>query len=123
MSLQELGNLGEVIAAIATLATLIYLALQIKQNTARKKMDASVSIQQGQNNVIALAKQQRILLLNLLKQHMSQALALFHCLAGKDRTTVVDAYANLYLKKIMYYFFNLPHSPAFDNIFEFFLNR
>ncbi|MCX2983116.1 hypothetical protein EYC98_19820 [Halieaceae bacterium IMCC14734] len=33
MSIQELGSLGELIAAIATLATLIYLALQIRQNT------------------------------------------------------------------------------------------
>ena len=33
MNLEELGNLGEFIAAIATLATLVYLALQIRQNT------------------------------------------------------------------------------------------
>jgi hypothetical protein len=33
MSIQELGSLGELIAAIATVATLIYLAIQINQNT------------------------------------------------------------------------------------------
>ena len=33
MSIQELGSLGELVAAIATLATLIYLALQIRHNT------------------------------------------------------------------------------------------
>jgi len=33
VSIQELGSLGELIAAIATIATLIYLAIQIKQNT------------------------------------------------------------------------------------------
>ena len=33
VTLQDLGSLGEFIAAIATLATLIYLALQIRQNT------------------------------------------------------------------------------------------
>lgn len=32
MSIQELGSLGELIAAIATVATLIYLATQIRQN-------------------------------------------------------------------------------------------
>jgi hypothetical protein len=32
MSFQELGSLGEFVAAIATVATLIYLALQIKMN-------------------------------------------------------------------------------------------
>lgn len=34
MTIQQLGNLGEFLAAIATLATLIYLALQIRRNTA-----------------------------------------------------------------------------------------
>ena len=33
MSIQELGSLGELIAAIATVATLVYLAIQISQNT------------------------------------------------------------------------------------------
>jgi len=33
MSIQELGSLGELIAALATVATLIYLAIQINQNT------------------------------------------------------------------------------------------
>ena len=33
MTIQELGSLGEFIAAIATLATLVYLAVQIRQNT------------------------------------------------------------------------------------------
>lgn len=33
MSLQDLGSLGEFVAAIATVVTLAYLALQIRQNT------------------------------------------------------------------------------------------
>jgi hypothetical protein len=33
MSFEELGSIGEFIAAIATLATLIYLAIQLRQNT------------------------------------------------------------------------------------------
>ena len=33
MTLQDLGSIGELIAAIATLATLVYLALQIRANT------------------------------------------------------------------------------------------
>jgi len=33
MNLQDLGALGEFVAAIATLATLVYLAIQIRQNT------------------------------------------------------------------------------------------
>ena len=33
MNIQELGSLGELIAAIATAATLFYLALQIRRST------------------------------------------------------------------------------------------
>jgi hypothetical protein len=33
MTIQELGSLGEFVAAVATLATLVYLALQIRANT------------------------------------------------------------------------------------------
>lgn len=33
MTIQELGSLGELIGAIATIATLIYLAVQIRHNT------------------------------------------------------------------------------------------
>ena len=33
MTIQDLGSIGEFVAAIATLATLVYLALQIRQNT------------------------------------------------------------------------------------------
>ena len=33
MTIQDLGSIGELIAAVATVATLIYLAIQIRQNT------------------------------------------------------------------------------------------
>ena len=33
MSIQDLGSIGELIAALATVATLAYLAVQIRQNT------------------------------------------------------------------------------------------
>lgn len=33
MTIQDLGSLGELVAAIATVATLVYLALQIRHNT------------------------------------------------------------------------------------------
>lgn len=38
MTIAELGSLGELLAAIATIATLIYLALQLRQNTAVLKL-------------------------------------------------------------------------------------
>ena len=37
MTIEELGNLGEFVAAIAVLISLIYLAMQIRQNTSQLK--------------------------------------------------------------------------------------
>ena len=44
MTIQELGSLGEFIAAIATVATLGYLAAQIRQSTKQARLTASREI-------------------------------------------------------------------------------
>ena len=41
MSIQDLGSIGEFVAAIATLITLVYLATQIRQNTKVAKAQLS----------------------------------------------------------------------------------
>lgn len=64
MSIQELGALGELVAAIATVLTLAYLALQIRQNTRATHAQATASVASemeqallaiAQNDVLALA--------------------------------------------------------------------
>jgi len=40
VTIQDLGSIGELIAAIATVATLFYLALQIRANTAALRVEA-----------------------------------------------------------------------------------
>lgn len=40
MTLQDLGSIGELVGAIATVATLAYLAVQIRQNTAQLRESA-----------------------------------------------------------------------------------
>lgn len=52
MTITELGALGEFVGSILTLATLVYLAIQIRQNTAQQKREELVSIQHGQNEVV-----------------------------------------------------------------------
>ena len=51
MSLQHLGSIGELIAAIATVLTLVYLAIQVRQNTRALKAATfqSISSEMGQN--------------------------------------------------------------------------
>ena len=47
MSIQDLGALGELVAAIATIATLLYLAIQIRQNNRNLQESTSASMNQG----------------------------------------------------------------------------
>ena len=51
MTLQDLGSLGEFVAAIATLITLIYLAAQIRQNTRSVRSATSASISDSLSRV------------------------------------------------------------------------
>jgi len=60
LELNVLGNLGDFISGIAVVVTLIYLAIQIRRNTAQQKREELLSIQNGQNNVIAQLLDPRI---------------------------------------------------------------
>jgi len=53
MTVIELGAIGEFVGSIAVIGTLIYLALQIRQNTSQQRREETVSIQHGQNMVVA----------------------------------------------------------------------
>ena len=57
MTLQDLGSIGEFVAAIATLATLAYLALQIRQNTGAPRAQTTAAVaSEMQRNLLALAE-------------------------------------------------------------------
>ena len=51
MTIQDLGSIGELVAAIATVATLVYLATQVRQNTRalRSSTFQNISEQMAQN--------------------------------------------------------------------------
>ena len=52
MTISEWGAVAEVISSVAVIASLIYLAIEIRHNTAQQKREETVSIQHGQNSVI-----------------------------------------------------------------------
>ncbi len=52
MTIQDLGSLGELIAAIATIATLVYLALQIRGNAASVRAEARRAFDTDLNEAI-----------------------------------------------------------------------
>jgi hypothetical protein len=52
VTITELGAIGEFVGAIVVIATLVYLSIQVRQNTAQQKREETVSVQRGQNDVI-----------------------------------------------------------------------
>ncbi len=54
MTIQELGSIGELVAAIATVATLAYLALQIRQNTNALRIGVLQAHKQNSQRSVAL---------------------------------------------------------------------
>ncbi len=46
MTIQDLGSIGELVAALATVVTLAYLAIQIRQNTASLRTAAELDLSQ-----------------------------------------------------------------------------
>ena len=53
MNWEAISAVGETLGAGAVLVTLVYLAVQVRQNTAQQKREELVSIQHGQNAVVA----------------------------------------------------------------------
>jgi hypothetical protein len=51
VTIHELGSLGELVAAIATLVTLLYLALQIRRNTQATRASSFHAISDSMNHV------------------------------------------------------------------------
>jgi hypothetical protein len=57
MSLQDLGNIGEFIGAVGVVASLIYLAFQIRQNTKAVRRTAHISAVEAFNHLSSLIVQ------------------------------------------------------------------
>jgi len=60
MNWEAIGAVSDSLGAIAVLVTLIYLAVQIRQNTTQQKREELVSIQHGQNAIVGQLKDPRI---------------------------------------------------------------
>lgn len=57
MSLDALGNIGDFLGGIAVIITLIYLAIQIRQNTSTVRANGAAAHNQGLNNIMLLLAQ------------------------------------------------------------------
>ena len=61
MDWDAIGAIGEILGATAVLVTLIYLARQVRQNTDQQKREELISIQNGQNALLAQLQDPRVL--------------------------------------------------------------
>ena len=57
LTISDLGSIGEFVGAVAVLASLVYLALQIRQNTRTVRTATAQAIQSAMNEVHAHVKQ------------------------------------------------------------------
>lgn len=55
MNLQDMGSIGELVAAVATLGTLVYLAVQIRQSSEAIKASAAQAVLTSLNEVLLSA--------------------------------------------------------------------
>ncbi len=53
MTLEDLGNLGELVGALAVVISLIYLAAQIRQNTVQMRENSEISRLLLQENFVS----------------------------------------------------------------------
>jgi hypothetical protein len=51
VTIQDLGSIGELLAAIATIATLAYLAVQLKQSTASTRASSAAAHSEANRNM------------------------------------------------------------------------
>ena len=61
MNWDAVGAIAELAGALGVVASLAYLAIQIRQNTAQQRREEVISIQQGQNSVLAQLQDPRVM--------------------------------------------------------------
>ena len=74
MSISELGSLGEFISSIAVLVTLIYLALQIRQNTKATRASVRQGVTNQSSEYISMGLDNRVVAAARTKQRLNEPL-------------------------------------------------
>ena len=134
MTIQDLGSLGELIAAIATVITLAYLALQIRQNTksvrgstAQSLMNLDVNsyallaqhasiYRRGSSNIADLDADEKAVFEHLVSAVMSQTFSAF---AQYQGGLIPESYWATYIFEWKNYYLN---QPGFQSVWAEFRN-
>ena len=87
MTIQELGSIGELVGAIATVVTLVYLAIQIRSNTSAVRSAAAQSVHE------AFSTWYRMLATDaILAQVTTNGLRNYACLSEADKARFVATF-------------------------------
>jgi len=97
MSIQDLGSVGELVAALATILTLVYLAIQIRQNTKTQVVNATFQALEPTWDFVSVLAQSPQLTAVAVK-----GLGDFHRLDDKERLQFV-----MWCMNILYAYDNL----------------
>ncbi len=87
MTIQDLGSIGEFVAAIATVATLVYLAIQIRSNTVAVRSAAAQTVHEAYASWYQLLAAD-----SSLAQLVTDGLRDYESLSESDRARFVAAF-------------------------------
>ena len=74
MSIMELGALGEFVGSVGVIATLIYLAIQIRQNTSATRAGVRQGVTEQANQYISMGLDNRVVAKARTKQRLDEPL-------------------------------------------------
>jgi hypothetical protein len=119
MSLEDLGNIGEFVAAVAVVVSLIYLAVQIRQNTSQIRQNTEATwvsaVQESTHYGAAVAghliqNKHFARIFRIGAEDMSQL--------TQDERTQFDAFMNMVFAQFHVTFYQHEHSMVSDEILE-----
>ena len=94
MTIQELGSIGELVGGLAVLLSLVYLALQIKQNTTSVRSATSAAVSESLSRVTEMVSSQPE-----LARAWYQGRVQYDSLTDEERYRVT-MFANTYLRRL-----------------------
>jgi hypothetical protein len=119
MSLEDLGNIGEFVAAVGVIISLIYLAVQIRQNTAQMRQNTESTrvsaIQEGAHHSAAVTAH---LIQNENFARVFRTGAEDMGQLTQDERTQFEAFMNIVFTQFHNSFFQHEHSMIPDEILE-----
>ena len=118
MTIQDWGAVGEIIGAIAVVASLVYLAIQIRQNTRQLSHSIeSMKLSAFERNIQSGNRIRELLILHPeIAELTARGFQSFTSLSGSDRLRLDMLLRNMFAEVQGSYIRNAAHNDDSDNI-------